>query len=108
MADSSFSKLHENIKTITLKALEASKPSGLFYGTVTSIAPLEIQIEQKMTLDSEFLILSSLVQNFTVNMTVDGMSRNYTVNLALKKDEKVILLRVQGGQQFLVLDRIRE
>ena len=50
MADESFSKLHDSIKTIALNALEASKPSGIFFGTVTSVSPLKIQVEQKMTL----------------------------------------------------------
>lgn len=137
--DSSFSTLHDNIKNIALNALEASKPSGIFFGTVLSASPLKIQVEQKMTLGAEFLVLSTLVQDFTVNMTVDhkteaetehthhihdtysggGSSdptshlhdykgtKAFRVHLGLKAGEKVILLRVQGGQQFIVLDRVR-
>lgn len=139
MADASFSKLHDSIKTIALNALEASKPSGIFFGTVTSVSPLKIQVEQKMTLGIEFLVLSSLVQDFTVSMTVDHQTeaetehthavhdtysgggssdptdhlheykgtKSFRVHLGLKAGEKVILLRVQGGQQFIVLDRVR-
>lgn len=33
--------------------------------------------------------------------------KTFTVNLKLAKDEKVLLLRIQGGQKFLVLDRVR-
>jgi hypothetical protein len=139
LADESFSKLHDNIKNIALNALEASKPSGIFFGTVLSASPLKIQVEQKMTLGAEFLVLSTLVQDFTVNMTIDhkteaetehthdihdtysggGSSdttihlhdykgtKAFRVHLGLKVGEKVILLRVQGGQQFIVLDRVR-
>lgn len=129
MADESFSKLHDSIKTIALNALEASKPSGIFFGTVLSASPLKIQVEQKMTLGAEFLVLSTLVQDFTVNMTVDHKTEDksggsgeasfashnhdykgtkaFRVHLGLKAGEKVILLRVQGGQQFIVLDRVR-
>ncbi len=32
--------------------------------------------------------------------------KKYTVHLALKTGEKVILLRVNGGQQYIVLDRV--
>lgn len=32
--------------------------------------------------------------------------KKYTVHLGLKKGEKVILLRCDGGQQFIVLDRV--
>lgn len=139
MADASFSKLHDSIKTIAMNALEASKPSGIFFGTVVSASPLKIQVEQKMTLGAEFLVLSTLVQDFTVNMTVDHQTeaetehthdihdtytnggtsdptnhlheykgtKSFRVRLGLKAGEKVILLRVQGGQQFIVLDRVR-
>lgn len=139
MPDERFSALQENIKTIALNALEASKPSGIFFGTVLSASPLKIQVEQKMTLTAEFLVLSSLVQDFTVSMTVDHQTEaetehihavqdtytgggsssptshfhNYAgtkafrVHLGLSAGEKVILLRIQGGQQFLVLDRVR-
>ena len=139
MADESFSKLHDGIKTIALNALEASKPSGIFFGTVVSASPLKIQVEQKMTLGAEFLVLSSLVQDFTVSMTVDHQTeaetehthaihdtysgggssdptshlheytgtKSFKVHLGLNAGEKVILLRVQGGQQFIVLDRVR-
>lgn len=139
MADASFSKFHDSIKTIALNALESTKPSGIFFGTVVSASPLKIQVEQKMTLGAEFLVLSTLVQDFTVSMTVDHMTEaetehihavqdtytgggsssptshlhNYTgtksfrVHLGLSAGEKVILLRIQGGQQFLVLDRVR-
>jgi hypothetical protein len=99
--------LHENIKTVALNALEASKPSGIFFGTVLSASPLKIQVEQKMTLTAEFLVLSSLVRDFTASMAVDGQTKAFRVHLGLSAGERVILLRIQGGQQFLVLDRVR-
>lgn len=146
MADESFSQFHDMMKNVAVKAIEASEPSGIFFGTVLSASPLKIQVEQKMTLGAEFLVLSTLVQDFTVNMTVDhkteaetehtheyfdsdtgqGASgsqtrtsdptshfhefkgtKSFQVHLGLKAGEKVILLRVQGGQQFIVLDRVR-
>ena len=139
MADESFSKLHDSIKNIALNALEASKPSGIFFGTVVSASPLKIQVEQKMTLGAEFLVLSTLVQDFVVSMTVDHQTeaetehthiihdtytdggtsdptehlheykgtKSFRVHLGLRAGEKVILRRVQGGQQFIVLDRVR-
>jgi hypothetical protein len=146
LPDESFSKLHGTIKQIALNAMESTKPSGIFYGTVLAASPLQVQIDQKMTLGAEFLVLSSLVQDFTVSMTVDHQTevegahthqyfdsdtgqdasgsltrtsdpathlhgykgtKAFRVHLGLKAGEKVILIQVQGGQQFLVLDRIR-
>ena len=49
-----------------------------------------------MALGREHLILTSLVSYIS-----DDISLN------LRKNEKVMLLRVQGGQKFIVLDRLR-
>lgn len=88
MADETFSQMQGMIKHIALNAVESSKPVGLFFGTVIATDPLEVQVEQKMTLEADFLIIASAVQS-------------------LAKSDKVILLRVQGGQQYVVLDKIR-
>lgn len=124
----------ENVRRAALQAFQNTKPTGIYYGTVINVNPLEIKLSQKIILDSQMLILSSLVQDFSVNMTVDHTTENHThnhtlpgygtttdethkhdysgqktfqVHLGLNVGEKVILVRVQGGQKFLVLDRIR-
>lgn len=78
----------ETIKRVALQAFEESTPSGVFFGQVVSAEPLKIQIEQKLTLGSKNLVLTESVTDLVVG-------------------DKVILLRVQGGQQFVVSDRIR-
>lgn len=83
------------IQQIASNAIESSMPCGIFFGVVTSAEPLEINVEQKMALGREHLILTSLVSS------IDDISLN------LGKNEKVMLLRVQGGQKFIVLDRLR-
>lgn len=97
----------ENIKRAALDAVRASMPSGVYYGTVQSTSPLKIVVEQKMTLTDKQLVLSSLVKDFKVDMTLNDTRQNVTIHLGLKPGEKVMLLRVQGGQQFIVLDRVR-
>lgn len=112
--------LIEIIKQAAVEAVEASKPMGICFGTVVSVEPLKINVEQKLTLDSSFLILTSLVSDFDVDMTVDHLTeesalhtheykgkKSFKVHLGLKVGESVIMLRVQGGQKYLVLDRAR-
>lgn len=123
------SKSVENIKKAALAAVAASMPSGVYFGTVKTESPLEISIEQKITLTEKQLVLTSLVQDFDVDMTVDHTTeergggsgdasfashnheykgrKTFKVHLALKSGEKVMLLRMQGGQRYIVLDRIR-
>ncbi len=121
--------LNEVLKQLALETYVATQPSGIYFGTVISSSPLKISVDQKLTLTEKHLILTTLVQDFSVNMTVDHKTENksggsgdssfashnhdykgtksFRVHLALKVGEKVMLIRVQGGQKYIVLDRIR-
>ncbi len=188
----------EMVKSVAINAVESTNPVNVLYGQVTKVNPLEIQVHQKLTLTSEFLILGRNVTDHEIEMTVDhttesslssydlshthslsgntenalgnhdlshshdfdgetdeggeedpythtysGSTNNtggslelshghsfsgntdtagktlnlehthayrdrkvFTVHNALKTGEKVILLRVQGGNQYVVLDRV--
>ena len=107
------------IKKASMDAVEASKPSDFCYGTVTSISPLKISIDQKMSLGSAQLVLTRNVTDYKVKVTVawetettdlhshtvDG-EKELTIHNALAVGEKVILIRQKGGQKYLVLDRV--
>ena len=123
------------IKQASDEMAETKKPFSLLFGTVTSEEPnLKIFVNQKMTLDEQQLILTNNVRDYTVYMSTAedhyteteedittvpedyGMFRihkhtykgkkKWTVHLALKTGEKVILLRCDGGQKYIVLDRV--
>jgi hypothetical protein len=120
--------LVEVIKRIAAETVEASKPTAITYGKVISISPLSIQIEQKLTLPAEFFELTKAVTDHYVDMTVSHVTENraggsnaaafeshnhdykgrkkFLVHNGLKAGEEVILLRAQGGQRFIVLDRV--
>lgn len=80
--------LVETIKQVALSVVKESKPVGVDYGTVESISPLKIKLDQKRTLTDTFLVLTR------------------TAREGLKLNSKVVLLRVQGGQKYVVLDRM--
>lgn len=98
--------LVELIQKIAKRAVEEAQPTSIEYGTVVSANPLKISLEQKLTLDSTHLILTNNVKDFEVEMTVDGVRKKYTVHNQLKNGDKVILFRQQGGQKFVVLDKV--
>lgn len=121
-------KTRNTIAKIALNAVAWSMPCEVKFGTVVSTSPLKIQVEQKLTLEEQHLILTSNVKDFTVNMTMEHFTeetsggsgygafdnhrheykgkKQFTIHLGLSPGEKVILLRVQGGQKYIVLDRI--
>lgn len=128
------------IKKAALDCIAESKPSGIYFGIVIKEKPLEIQVEQKLILSKEFLILTKNVLNYDIEVKIDietdksKHNHNYndtiqnnpltkttsenihshkindtikiTISNELKKGDKVIMLRQQGGQKYIVLDKI--
>ncbi len=121
-------KLVRIIKKAAMEAFNASCPFALKKGEVVSVNPLKISINQKMTIPAAQLMLTNAVRDYTVYMTVDHSTepvsggsgesafashshkytgkKKYTVHLGLSVGEKVLLLRCDGGQTFIVLDRL--
>lgn len=97
--------LLEIIKQAAVEAVEASEPAGVLFGTVTSSSPLLVAIDQKLTLSQEFLLLTKNVSDYTVDMIADTI-QSYSIKNGLKKGDVVILLKQQGGQKYIVLDKI--
>ena len=116
------------LKLAAVEAVEANEPMKVWIGKVTSEKPLKIRIDQQTELSEDYLILARDVTDYTVNMEVDHQTEKmsgggkdpsfqshlhkykgikpFKVLNALKKGEKVIMVSVQGGQQFVVLDRV--
>ena len=117
-----------DVKKAALDAVSAAKPFSFTLGTVISVAPLKVRVDQKLELGAAQLILTNAVRDHTVYMTVDHQTENtsggngeeafashkhaytgrkaYRIHLALKAGERVLLLRTDGGQKFIILDRV--
>lgn len=109
----------EIIKTAAIDAVGASNPVAIIFGTVVSASPLKVNIEQRLTLDESHLILSSMVRDYQVDVTLDHMTeiesghshqvtgkKTMTVHNRLKTGETVMLIQIQGGQKYVILDRV--
>ena len=125
-------ELVETLKRAAVEAMEAKKPVNVYFGEVVSAAPLKINVEQKMMLGEKQLILSRNVTNFKTSISAGNIKNYYytgstedsgtapvspshvhavgkievTVHNGLVVGDEVILIRQQGGQKFIVLDRI--
>lgn len=116
------------IQQAAKKVVEASNLTDYCIGMVESTAPLVIRTEQQETLTEDFLILTDLVRDYDVDITVNHTTQNrsggggdsafashnhqytgrkrITVNNGLSVGEAVILVRQAGGQEFIVLSRV--
>lgn len=124
-------RLLDVIRRVAVNAVNAGNPSDYCIGTVISTNPLSIQLnQQEEALSEDFLILTDLVRDFTVDITVSHQTENraggsgdpsfashnhdYTgrkkiiVHNGLSVGEAVILIRQAGGQEFIVLSRVSD
>ena len=96
------------VKKAALDAVNADKPSDFCFGKFTSVKPLKIQVEQKMTLGAAQLVLTRNVTTHNVKVTLEGSTEKteMTIHNELAVGDEVILLKRKGGQKYLVLDRV--
>lgn len=76
------------MKQIAENVFTAMRPADWCYGKVISLSPFQVQIDQKLPLKKEFLSVRT------------GVSAS-----SFKVGDILILLRKQGGQEYLILDK---
>lgn len=116
------------MKRASLDAADNAQMCDLRFGTVVSTSPLKVQITNQFTLPESLLIVPKSLTDHQVKVTVSWdtnsksggsgesafASHNHnisgektmTIHNALKKGDKVALLRKTGGQSYYILDRI--
>ena len=100
MAD--FTGLIESMKKAALDAVNASKPMKIVFGCVESAAPLVVGVDQKLRLEARQLVLPRWLTDFELETGHETLK----VYNALREGDDVILLQMQGGQRYIVLDRL--
>lgn len=83
------SELLNIIKKAGIDAVNNGSPCAVMFGEVTSEEPLKIKVDQRLVLGEKQLIFPAALQKSPLEI-----------------GDSVILLRMQGGQKFVVLDRI--
>lgn len=93
------------IKKAAIDAVESTKPVQIFFGTVENTKPLKINVEQKMVLGEKQLILTRNVTDYETSIR-EGDIKKYIVFNGLQLGDKVLLIRQQGGQKYIVWDKV--
>ena len=79
--------LADKIKKLSLDAFGSTNPVAVIIGTVSKVGPLEVSIEQRMTLPRDFFIIPASLPPLVLG-------------------DRLILLRAQGGQDYVILDKV--
>lgn len=84
--------INQLIKKIAMDAYHAGKPCDIITGIVTETKPLRIKISDKVILD----VLDDDFLEITQTASEAG----------LEKGDKAALIRADGGQKYLVIDKV--
>lgn len=134
MIEGAVPSLYESIKRIVVNVLFTLHLSDYCHGKVTKVNPLNINITSQHVLTESFLQLTNAVSDHDVDITVSWTTvenehkhgngnqgqdtlpsthnhniqgrKKITIHNGLTVGEEVLLLRKQGGQSYIVLDRI--
>jgi len=127
--------LTEAIKSAALQAVNASKPCIVHFGTVTALSPLEVLVDQRLRLSGNSLVVCASLTSATTEIPLNSNTSENTheheiedgtgdytqpdthsheltgslsvvVRQALSVGDSVLLLRMQGGDRYVILDRV--
>ncbi|WP_374713109.1 DUF2577 domain-containing protein [Symbiobacterium terraclitae] len=108
--------LLELIKRAAQDAVAASQPVQVHIGTVLSADPLQVQVDQRFILPAAALVVpESLVQHeadlshshpYPGGQTGAALTEPLVIRRGLAAGDQVLLLRVQGGERYVILDRV--
>lgn len=119
---------------MTKRGGKSSDYSDVVYGTVISPKPLKVQLSNNMVLTNDFIILGKHIGKFklqgnaimkgSADMTFHGHHDKANISKAdlsfkktsmyiefdnsLEKGDKVTMIRLDGGQQFYLFERLGE
>ena len=69
--------LTKAIQKTATEAVESTKPVNILFGKVINESPLKINVEQRMVLSEEQLILTRNVMDYTVSITAGNIQDYY-------------------------------
>ncbi|MHA7966605.1 DUF2577 domain-containing protein [Paenibacillus sp. CAU 1782] len=98
----------ELIKKAGMGAVEAGNPVQLLQGEVVSANPLSVKVDQRFVLPADFLIVPESLTELEIDLSqvYGSNTAPILVRRGLEAGDSVILLRMQGGQRYLLLDRL--
>jgi hypothetical protein len=95
---------------------------AIMFGEVTRIDPLEVTVDQRFAIDADFLIVPENLTRYEIDLRryqayTDSSEAVKTTEPALPEEpivirkgleagDRLILLRMQGGQKYLIFDKV--
>ena len=86
---------------------QAMKPTELAFGTIVSVGPLSILVDNttEPKPEPELILTDSVVARSA--KIQGGSGGTVVINPGLAAGDRVVMLRVQRGQQYIVLSKVQ-
>ncbi|MDR6883799.1 DUF2577 domain-containing protein [Bacillus sp. 3255] len=108
--------LANTIKQAGVGAVNQGAPVTVMFGVVTNTSPLEVTVDQRFSLDEDFLIVPESLTEFKIGLehthsypggtTGPALTEELVIRRGLEAGDTVIMFRMQGGKQYLIFDRM--
>ena len=117
-----YTELIQILKKSAVEAVKAEQPAAVCFGKIVSVSPLQVLVEQKILLTKQQLLIAQSALDRELCVTIDCTTENstvgtihmhqiagdktVTVHSALKLNDTLLLLRKQGGQIYVIIDKV--
>ncbi|MEC0171422.1 DUF2577 domain-containing protein [Paenibacillus graminis] len=107
----------EAIKQAALGAMDAAGPVIVQLGIVTSVNPLKVMVDNRLELTEDFFIIPESLTKFEIDLkhthgidgsgaTKEALVEKIIIRKPLAIGDKLLLIRMQGGQRYVIMDRV--
>lgn len=90
------------IKQAAIDAVKAEGPVMVQLGSVTKINPLEVLVDNRLSLQEDFLIVPESLTELKATVG----NQEIVIRKPLAAGDKLLLIRMQGGQRYVIMDRV--
>ncbi|MEK3768510.1 DUF2577 domain-containing protein [Paenibacillus sp. FSL R5-0887] len=90
------------IKQAAVEAINAAGPVIVQLAVITNENPLEVLVDNRLSLSEDFLIVPEKLSGLKVTIGAQEVE----IRKALAVGDKLLLIRMQGGQRYVIMDRV--
>ena len=93
------------IQKIIQNNVQALKLSDITFATVTNTSPLSVQLQTTMQDIPSAALIETVGVKYKQSNVVGGDGGYVVINEGLNVGDRVVMLRVSGGQRYIVLSK---
>ncbi len=99
--------LSNEIKQLAARAAGSERPVRIIDADVVSTSPLRIRLSnnEKLVLSSERFIIPEKLTDYELSVRTPRGTETHTFFNALKTGDQIVVVSLQGGGMYYVLDR---